>query len=657
MASVWYVGPAQVRSITGAQWSAAGITGSPADTVWNSANGWSIPASSLTAAQITLLDASGDFNTAAPDGPRTPGPASSSGKVDVYRGASTPSDRSALWLDTAVDPPEKRIYGSAGWSHETSAPSGLPSYAIYAHPKRYDPRLASYNMRPGNTRRLRVALALAQAGVAGRAGQEIVCAGDSKTFGVTAGRQLSWPNVLAKMLETQGNVIAGTGILYAGSIGSGVGDTRCSFTGTWSKFGPAYAWCQSNGGTFTAVSDRPASSVDIHFQNTSGAFSITVDGVAPSSGVTVVGGGSYSAGTVTPTGAQTIGTVTITGLAQTGHTVVVTRTTNPLYFVGVNFYNGSGLHIHNAAVSGVTANYLTADTPWPTSGLTVRQTIPAPAAVFLALGINDWIAAGGAGSSALAQFKTDMQASIDRWRALASVPDIILCCETPGGTIDETTWLSFLEVQYQLADSNDIPLIDFTDALGTNAWLVANGYIGADLLHETGLGHQAIAAVVSRCISQDNPTSPPTTPGRVFWTWQTPPDRVVSGSFNYNSDAAMIRGSYGGSYATGGPQFADWRWYTGTEPGTYQVTLNTDTGPGRGQVQMQISWDEGVTWTNIGALIDLYSASTVSNVQTTRTLTTTRRGPAQLRLYVPSKNASSTGYFCYIGSLQFSRIA
>lgn len=70
MAAVWYLGAGD-RSITAAQWTAAGITGSPTDSVWNAANGWSIPAASFTSPQLTLLAADGGFNTAAADGPNT----------------------------------------------------------------------------------------------------------------------------------------------------------------------------------------------------------------------------------------------------------------------------------------------------------------------------------------------------------------------------------------------------------------------------------------------------------------------------------------------------------------------------------------------------------------------------------------------------------
>ena len=70
MAAVWYTGSGDSRTITAAQWTAAGIGGSPATTTWDSSNGWSIPRTSFTAPQLAILDAQGEFNTNAADGPR-----------------------------------------------------------------------------------------------------------------------------------------------------------------------------------------------------------------------------------------------------------------------------------------------------------------------------------------------------------------------------------------------------------------------------------------------------------------------------------------------------------------------------------------------------------------------------------------------------------
>lgn len=70
MASVWYIGRG-ARKISSAQWLAAGITGSPTDSVWDGTNGYSIAKTSFTAPQLTILGNDSGFNVNAPDGPRT----------------------------------------------------------------------------------------------------------------------------------------------------------------------------------------------------------------------------------------------------------------------------------------------------------------------------------------------------------------------------------------------------------------------------------------------------------------------------------------------------------------------------------------------------------------------------------------------------------
>lgn len=71
MASVWYIGHANSRLFTAADWAREGITAY--ESVWNAANGWSIPQSQFTSAQLDVLVEQGNFRINAPDGPRQPG--------------------------------------------------------------------------------------------------------------------------------------------------------------------------------------------------------------------------------------------------------------------------------------------------------------------------------------------------------------------------------------------------------------------------------------------------------------------------------------------------------------------------------------------------------------------------------------------------------
>lgn len=70
MASVWYIGRVNERTITGPQWNAALSGAGYADAKWNSTNGWSVPESQFDAEQIDFLQAHADFLVGQPDGPR-----------------------------------------------------------------------------------------------------------------------------------------------------------------------------------------------------------------------------------------------------------------------------------------------------------------------------------------------------------------------------------------------------------------------------------------------------------------------------------------------------------------------------------------------------------------------------------------------------------
>lgn len=67
MASVWYIGLADVRRLTISEWAAAGIVSDSTD-VWSSDNGWSIPEAEFTAPQLAFLDTlTSEFVTGRPD--------------------------------------------------------------------------------------------------------------------------------------------------------------------------------------------------------------------------------------------------------------------------------------------------------------------------------------------------------------------------------------------------------------------------------------------------------------------------------------------------------------------------------------------------------------------------------------------------------------
>jgi hypothetical protein len=66
---VWYVGNANVRTITVVDWSSIGITVT-GDTTWDQDNGWSVPTSSLSGPQLTYLESETSFVTGQTDAER-----------------------------------------------------------------------------------------------------------------------------------------------------------------------------------------------------------------------------------------------------------------------------------------------------------------------------------------------------------------------------------------------------------------------------------------------------------------------------------------------------------------------------------------------------------------------------------------------------------
>ena len=69
MAAVWYIGRSDIRSISAAQWAAAGVPG-VVGSVWDAGNGWSLPKESFNGAQLLILGADVGFNINGTDGPR-----------------------------------------------------------------------------------------------------------------------------------------------------------------------------------------------------------------------------------------------------------------------------------------------------------------------------------------------------------------------------------------------------------------------------------------------------------------------------------------------------------------------------------------------------------------------------------------------------------
>lgn len=373
--------------------------------------------------------------------------------------------------------------GTADASTSTQTTVGapwLPQHPAYIAAKAagtYDPRLNVYNWKQSNTRKLRAALGKA---MAGSSACKIGFAGDSTTAGYTAlAATQSPPIVIRGLLEKFGYPIMGTGPVV-GNPGGGPGgflDGRWSFTGTWTTQASNNNFLYQtvvSGSTALFTSDKPGTIVELRYMNNGGAFTYSIDGAA--------------AVAVTPTGAGTLASVLVTGLANTTHTINVTSTTaTAFYLVWADVRAAtSGVLIANyGTCSSTTSDWLNSNFYYPGNMLADW----APNCTFLDLGINDV-----GGSVATATIKANLQSLITKFQASG---DVILLTSNPHQSLDFT---AINQAKYELAISNDIPLIDIFDRLTSYAVSNPLGMYN-DAAHPSAAGYADKGSVIFRAIA------------------------------------------------------------------------------------------------------------------------------------------------------------
>lgn len=327
-----------------------------------------------------------------------------------------------------------------------------------------------YNLKPKHLFRTRAKLAACKAGTGTlkvtTAGHSIV-AGTGATIGTN-----DWPTLFKAELVSAGFPSAGTGLVAAARAGSSIttpADSRWSFGSGWSAFGQGSNLVTNstttNAATFT--SDVAGTRVDVYYYNGGGAFTVSIDG-----GTAVA---------VTPPGGASLGTYTVTGLTNTTHSVAIVRTSGNCIFLGVEVWNnGAGIRMHNAGQSGqVTAVTGLSNTTWyascPLAGSTTGWNSDL---AFLMCIANDAFA-----SVSVATWQANMQTAINGLKANSQ--DVVLLNENPINTLDFSAYTAAL---YALADSNDLPLIDFSARW--TSYTLANSYgIMSDGTHPNGTGY------------------------------------------------------------------------------------------------------------------------------------------------------------------------
>lgn len=319
----------------------------------------------------------------------------------------------------------------------------LPSsVTTRSRPNAYRPDRNAYNFKGSNTRKLRASLAKAAQGSV----QHWVVIGDSIPAGYMGDgaspiidATKAWPRIMRSHIAAQGIPVGGTGFVPTSDTQVAF-DSRWSVTGTWSVNTSGYMSTVQNGATATFVSDTAGTQVDVYYYGTGGAFTVNIDGL----------------GAVTPTAGATLIPMkyTVTGLANTTHTVVITASnTTARYITGASVTGASGLVVSNLALSGSTSAQWADSTTvgFPNNARVGALAVSSitPDVVFLELGGNDHLQ-----SVSSAAFK----ASMTTLRTQFSSSDVIL--------VAIPSWTYMLDDHYDLADSLDVPLIDWFDRYG-----------------------------------------------------------------------------------------------------------------------------------------------------------------------------------------------
>jgi len=334
-----------------------------------------------------------------------------------------------------------------------------------------DPRTSVYNLKPYHLYRTRAALAKARAGVGSF---KLAVAGDSTVRGVGATPGVSgWPEQLVARLAALGYPLAGSG-LVAGWAGSNY-DARVTLGAGWAPLTGASSLIRNSTTTNAAVfaSATPSTNLTVYFSNGSGPFSVTIDGGAPT--------------VITPPGGNSPGSQAFTGLSNINHSVSITRSSGQALIFGVEFGVGNGIRLYNAGVGGEkifngnswyqTDNYASA-----AAGFNADL-------VGLMFETNDAPTSGGA-ETGYATYKTRVGDSIARVKANTS--DFFLIAAVPSNTKDFTQYQRAL---YELADENDVPLVDLQHRMGT--YTLSNSYgLMFDNLHPTAAGYAVVADTI-----------------------------------------------------------------------------------------------------------------------------------------------------------------
>jgi hypothetical protein len=298
------------------------------------------------------------------------------------------------------------------------------------------------------------------------------------------------------ILESMRTIFANAGYPSGGSglcpphHGSG-NDPRWTLGSGWAVFvGGLVSSNSTNTNPAVFTSTQTGTIVDVWLLKTSGAATYTL----------IIDGGSAT--TITPTGTNKLYRHRVTGLANTTHTVSIARATGTAFLLGVDVHGTTGLLVFNGGNAGAQSSvatgqyYYAADVA--SNGQNDNDGLKQSYGCDLILLGPWWTNDYGTGVTAAA-YKTNMQAAITS--ALATnvngypyPADVVLVADIRG--YDGAVLDPYLAALYELADTNDLPLVDMMDRWPSTLSTAVGYGLKSDSLHPSAAGYADWATAI-----------------------------------------------------------------------------------------------------------------------------------------------------------------
>lgn len=334
--------------------------------------------------------------------------------------------------------------------------------------KRYNPETGVYNRQASSLRRIRAMLGKVNAGT----GYARISLNSDSTGVAAYGGDGGKNSPIAKvrtMLAAAGYPSGGTGLVPCFNNYAAAEPRITLYSGVVSLHPFSNMVTNSttaNGPQFdTTSTGETGTIIDVFYDDASAPFDVNID-----SGAKV---------RVTPGGTASIKVYTVTGLADTTHQAIAWRVSGVMNILGFQLRKATGVQVYNASISGAKTDSA-ASTDYRHVGRSAldRTTGWGSDLGLVMLETND---AGNA--VPVATYKANLQAVITLGKNNGT--DMVLVTGFPLNGTDVTPYTAAL---YELADSNDVPLIDLQTLWGS--WATANGYgLFTDNAHPNASGY------------------------------------------------------------------------------------------------------------------------------------------------------------------------